>query len=290
VRGFVSGAVPFGPAADEGPRLSLEQAYVYVRGGWGEFSAGRDLGAGERFSLTPLSILAIGGGLDPVVEGTGRGAVMLKNDISGPSAKATFATTRIFGLQAGVSWTPELEAEGLDQGYRARAGAPAAYQPEDILEGGLSFAHTLPGGWETAAGLTYAQAEDSGGRGAFGDMRAWSAGATVSRGPWSAGASWLANDNGWAAGGRDYSAWGASGIYRSGDWSWMLEAGASSDDLVAVDVTAVTFAGRKAVSSHAAIAGGASWRDVSSPVGGGLSRNGRNARGFGAFVEFSWAL
>lgn len=290
VRGYVSGSVAAGPAADEGARLSLERAFLYVRSGWGEATAGRDEGVGQRFSLTPPTILAIGGGLDPLVDGTGRGGVILRNDISGQSAKLTVSSTRILGLQAGISWTPELEHEGLDQGYRERAGAPLVYAPEDILEGGLSFAHTFAGGWETAAGLTYAQARDGSGRAAFGDMQAVSAGVTVTRGAWSGGLSWLGNDNGWAAGGRDYAAWGASGVYRAGDWSFLLEAGQAQDDLTEVDVQTLTVAGRRALNARVALAGGATYRDTASPEADIVSRRERNQRGFGAFLELSFSL
>ncbi|MDX2233591.1 MAG: porin [Hyphomonadaceae bacterium] len=290
VRGFVSGAFPSGPAADEGVRLSLERAYLYARGGWGEVSVGRDDGVGQRFSLTPPTILAIGGGLDPLVDGTGFGGVILRNDLSGQSAKLAVTSTRIVGLQVGASWTPELEHEGLDQGYRDRALAPVAFSPEDVVELGASFAHTLSGGLDAAVGATFATAEDGAGRPAFSAMEAWSVGATLGKGPWSVGAAWLGNDNGWAAGGRDYVAWGAAGVYRAGEWSWMLEAGASRDDLPGVDVRSLTVAGRRTLGEGVAVAGGLGWREASVPVVRESSRSDREDGNLAAFVEFSLGL
>ena len=100
LRGYVSGYVTDGPAADEDARVALESAYLYVRSGWGEASLGRDQGAARRLAVTPPTILAIGGGLDTPVDGTGLGTVILRNDASGQSAKLFAATTRIVGLQA----------------------------------------------------------------------------------------------------------------------------------------------------------------------------------------------
>ncbi len=290
LRGFVSGYHTDGAAADEDARIALESAYLYLRSGWGEVSIGRDQGAARRLSVTPPTILAVGGGLDAPVDGTGLGTVILRNDISGQSAKVFAATTRIVGLQAAVSWTPELEHEGIDQGYRERFGAPQVFAPEDILEGALSFAHTFANGWETVAGLTYAHAEDKGGRPAFGAMDAWSAGATVGRNGWSFGASYLESDNGWASDGRDYRAVGVSAVRESGDWAVMLEAGASSDDLTFVDTKTITGALRRKVSRHLAVSGGACFRGRSSPIGGISSRTGREEDGFGGFLEFSLGL
>ncbi len=290
LRGFVSGYYTDGPASDEGARIALESAYLYVRNGWGEASLGRDQGAARRLSVTPPSVLAIGGGLDAPVDGTGLGGVILRNDISGQSAKLFVATTRIVGLQAALSWTPELEHEGIDQGFRERAGAPQVFAPEDIIEGGLSFAHTFASGWETAAGLTYAHAEDKGGRPAFGAMDAWSAGATVARNGWSFGASYLESNNGWVSDGRDYRAVGVSGVRERGNWAVMLEAGVSSDDLTYVDTKTITGALRRKVSDHLAISGGASFGSRSSPLGGASSRTGRKEDGFGGFLEISYGL
>lgn len=289
VRGLASGSYVSGAVADEGARLELETAYLYLRNGWGEVSVGRDEGAGKRFSLTPPTILAIGGGIDAPVDGTGLGGVVLRNDVSGQSAKVFAATTRLVGFQAAGSYTPDIEHEGLDEGYRTGAGAPAVFEAEDIWEGGLSWAGAIAG-WEAAAGVTGARAGDRGGRPAFDDMAAWSAGVTLKRENWRFGVAWLANDNGWAGGDRDYTAVGASVVRDSGPWSAMLEAAASSDNLAFVDQKTATAAVRRSFGERWALAGGVNWRDRSSPVGSGSSRIARNDRGFGAILELSFGL
>lgn len=290
LRGFVSGFTAAGPEADRGGRLSLEQAYLYGRGGWGEISVGRDAGVGERFSLLPPTVLAASGAIDPSIDGTGLGDIALRNDVAGRSAKIVVVTTRILGLQAGAAWTPRAEHEGLDQGYRRRDGDPLTFEPEEIAEAAVSFAHTFAGGWETAAAVTATRAETANGEPAFAGMTSWSAGITVARGPWRVGAAYLENDNGWRGGGRDYRAWGASGVYTAGDWSFMLEAAAASDDLVFTDARAVTLAARRSLSGRVAVAGGAGWREVSSPQTDVSSRMERNDRGIRAFLEISFGL
>jgi Gram-negative porin len=289
LRGLASGYYTAGALADEGARLELEFAYLYLRGGWGEASLGRDEGAGKRLSLLPPTVLAIGGVIDAPVDGTGLGGVTLRNDVSGQSAKLFAATTRIVGLQAAASFTPRIEHEGLDQGFRTGPGAPAVFEAEDIWEGGLSYAGVV-GGWEAAAGATFALAEDRQAGPALDEMAAWSVGATLARGGWSVGLAWLENDNGWAGGGRDYTAIGGSAVRDWGDWALMLEAAASSDNLTFVDTNAATFAMRRKLDDRWSLAGGANWRDRSSPVGNVLSRTQRNQCGFGAFLEISFGL
>lgn len=287
LRSPVSGYITQGPAADEGARLSLESAYLYLRGGWGEASLGRDEGAAKRFSLLPPTILAIGGAIDAPVDGTGLGGAVLRNDVSGQSAKIVVASTRIIGLQAAGSWTPRIEHRGLDQGFRR--GPAQTFRAENVAEAGLSYAGRA-GDWDLALGATYAHAGSGGGPAEFGAMDGWSAGFTLARNGWRGGLAWLANNNGWAAGGRGYTALGASVVRDIGDWSVMLEAASMSDNLVFVDNRTATAAVRRTVGERWAFAGGANWADRSSPVGVGSARFGRNERGFGAFVEISYGL
>lgn len=287
LRGFASGYFASGPAADQSARLSLESAYLYLRGGWGEVSVGRDQGAARRLSVQPPTILAVAGVLDAPLDPTG-GAIVLRNDVAGQSAKVFAASTPILGFQAAASWTPRQENQGLDRGFRERAGAAAVFDPEQIWEGALSFDRTL-GGWKTAASVTYAQAEDRAGRPAFGDMKAWSAGASLGHDRWRIGASWLQNDNGWAVRGRDYRAFGASAVLEGDRWAGMLEVGVASDDLVHVDQRSAGLSVRRSFSAGWAAAGGVIFSDRDSPLGGAGGRSGRSDSGLGAFLELSFA-
>ena len=126
----------------------------------------------------------LGGAADSPVDATGLGAPVTRNDISGQSAKVLVHSERILGVQAAASYTPELELEGLDQGFRSRLGAPLTHAPEAIFELAAAFDHRFESGWEMAVSASWAAAEDGGVSTEFGGMRAWSVGATVGRKGW----------------------------------------------------------------------------------------------------------
>ncbi|KAF0177094.1 MAG: porin [Hyphomonadaceae bacterium] len=290
VRGPVSGYTSSGQPSDRGARLSLETAYLYVRGGLGEASIGRSRGAAALVGLSAPSIFVLAGAADAPVDPTGLGSPITRNDISGQSAKALVQTERILGFKGAISYAPELELEGLDQGPRQRFGDPLTHQSEAIVEAGLSFEHRFQGGWEAAASATWATAEDSGGRPAFGRMNAWSLGASLSREGWTVGASYLANDNGWAAGGRDYRALSVSGVIERGAWSFSIEGAAASDDLVFTDVSAVTFGTRRMISETLSIGGGLTVRERRSPLAAIGNRVGLHETATGGFIELAMGL
>lgn len=287
LRSFASGITSF-DARKRDAQISLEGAYLYLRQGWGEVSIGRDQGAARRLSVLPPTILAIGGGLEAPVDPLG-GGVTLRNDIAGQSTKVVAQTTPILGLRAALSYTPDADFRGIDRGYSRRSGGPQVFEPEHVWEGGLAYAGA-PGGWETEASLTYAQAEDHKRRPAFGAMEAWSAGASISRAGWSLGGAYLDNDNGWAAGGAHYRALGLSGVRDCDQWSFMLELGLASDDLVHVDQQTTGLSARRKLGNGLALAGGVSWASLASPVAGARGRVNDRKEGLGAFVEMSFGL
>ncbi len=262
VRAPVSGLVSAGPAADRGVRGEVETAYLFLRGPWGEGSLGRDQGAGDRFSLPPPTILRAVGLADATLDPTGFGAIVLRNDLSGFSAKASYVSPRLLGFSAGLSYTPRFEGRGLDQG--ARAGA--APDPEDTLEAGLSFARTWRSGWETQSALTYSTA-DGGARAGFDRIESASAGIQIGREGWRLGASGLVSDNGWAAGDAPYAAYGASASWARAKWAFMAGVARARDDLVGVDTHRVLAGARFSVTDQfsvalAGLAGGRAIRGV----------------------------
>jgi hypothetical protein len=290
VRGPVSGYAAFTPHADRGPRLSVETAYAYVRSGFGEVSVGRSRGAAALVGVSAPSIFVLGGVADASVDATGLGTPITRNDISGQSAKALIQSERILGFKGAVSYTPELELEGLDQGFRDRPGAPLTHKSEAIVEVGGSFDHRFQNGWEIAASGTWAAAESGEANPAFGRMNAWGLGATVGRDDWTLGAAYLENDNGWAAGGSDYAAMSVSGVIQLGRWAFSIEGAAASDDLVLTDSQAVTLGTRRTVSENLSIGGGLTWRERRSPLAamGGRAEVRETAQG--AFIELAWGL
>jgi Gram-negative porin len=290
LRGAVSGYTPIGVTADRGPRLSLETAYLYVRNGLGEASVGRSRGAAALIGVGAPSIFVLGGAGDSPVDATSLGGPITSNDISGQSAKALVQSERILGFKGAFSYTPELELEGLDQGFPNRPGAPLTHRPEAVVEVGGSFDHRFQNGWQIAATGTWATAEDVGGRSAFGRMGAWGLGATVGREGWTVGASYLENDNGWVGGGRDYTALSISGVIERGAWAFSLEGATASDDLVFTDSSAVTLGTRRTVSENLSIAGGLTLRERRSPLAAMGGRAGLREMAKGAFIEIAVGL
>lgn len=290
VRGPVSGFSPSGPIFERGPRVSLETAYLFARGGFGEASIGRSRGAAALIGVSAPSVLVLAGAGDSPVDASGLGGPITRNSISGQSAKALVQSERILGFQGAVSYTPQLEHEGLDHGFRIRPGDPVTHRPEAIVEAGVSFSHRLQSGWEVAASGSWATADDDGGAPAFSRMNAWGLGAVLGREGWRVGAAYLENDNGWAGGGRDYRAFSLSGVVERGSWAFSIEGAASSDDLVFTDSEAVTFGTRRTVSENLSIGGGLTFRERRSPMAAMGNRVGMREEAAGAFVEAAVGL
>lgn len=290
VRGPVSGYAPSGPPSDRGPRISVETAYVYVRGGFGEASIGRSRGAAALVGIGAPSIFILGAGSDSPVDATGLGGVITRNDISGQSAKVLVQSERIVGLKAAVSYTPELELAGLDLGVRHRPGDPLTHKSEAIVEIAASFDHRFQNGWEAAASATWATAQDGGNNPAFDRMQAWGLGATLKREGWIVGASYLENDNGWAAGDRRYRSLSVSGTVERGAWAFSIEGAISSDDLVFTDSSAVTFGTRRTISENVSIGGGLTLRERRSPLAAMGGRAEERETASGAFIELAVGL
>ena len=290
VRGPVSGHFASGAASDRGPRASLETAYLYVRGGFGEASIGRSRGAAALTGVSAPSIFVLAGAADSPVDATGLGGSITRNDISGSSAKALVQSERILGFKGAVSYTPRLELDGLDHGVRSRPGDPLTHRAEAIVEVGASLSHRFTNGWDVAASGSWATAADGDPTPAFDRMDAWGLGATLGRGAWRVGAAYLENDNGWAGNRRDYRAFSVSGVVERGPWAFSIEGAAASDDLVFTDLAAVTFGTRRTVSEHLSIGGGVTIRERHSPLAAMGNRAGFREGASGLFIEIAAGL
>ncbi len=229
VQGAISGFSGAGQSASHW-RADVESAFLFVKGGWGEATLGWDEGAAARFSLAPPQALRTVSAFEDQLDPTGLGAPVLRNDLSGASAKLTAATPRLLGVRAGLSFAPQAQSVGLDQGFEPRAGL-VQLEPEQILEAGVSFSRVWRSGWETSAALTYATAQ-AGGPAPFGRIETWGGGARFGLGGWRFGAAGLVSDGG--APGADYDSFGAGLARDLGDWTFALSAGSSEDELAGV--------------------------------------------------------
>lgn len=292
-RGYLSGFTAGGPVDNQDVRTALEQAYVLVRGAYGEFSLGRDEGVAARFSLPPPNILPAGDLLQAPIDLTGFSGLIARNDVSGQSFKLAAATPRLLGLRVGLSYTPALEAQGVDQGYRRGPAQPLTADPRHLVEFGASFDHTWRSGWRTRLAGSYASGGDATGLAAFERLESWSYGAGLSRASWSFGVSRVGSDNALAGVRRGYRATSLSIVRERGAWAGMLSGGWGREDLAALRLSAVTLGARYKAMKSLSFFGGITAAQRAVPVladgfpGGVLSERERT---IGAFLGASYSL
>lgn len=214
-------------------RARFETAYVQIDGGYGEVRIGKDRGVAARFFEGPKSALSHARLDSSLLDPTGLSSTRTRHDLTGPSLKVSYASPRLVGLRAGISFTPEADADGLDRRPAAGTGglAPDTQNAIELaLNGTRRFRES---GWRFDVGLGWSNAEVSN-RGplselfpVYGDIETWSAGTRIEKDEWTVGASWLNSDNGLPDG--DYSGWTA-GLFREAyDIDFSAEYGESKD-------------------------------------------------------------
>ena len=232
--GAAGGISAFGAIDTDPADLVLEQAYGFVRGGWGEVSLGRDIGAALRFSdALP------GGGVafrldNPGLDPTGVGQVRTVNDPTGPSAKLTYASPRWAGVRLGASFTPRADAIGADvsPGVDLTAGGVAP-DLERLGEVAVSYVRRLPGRARLSISVSHAFGDAANGHLGFDALSQTGATMRWEAEPWALGVAALTSNNAWAAAG-DYASM-ALGVERTlNDWTLGAQIGVSDDDLANV--------------------------------------------------------
>lgn len=283
-RGAAAGSPP-----NRSVRAQLETAFVYASAPFGEVSLGRQEGTASRFDVGAASgALAAA---DPRLDMTGLGAPRTKDTTSGPSAKLSATTARVLGVQLGVSYTPEIEAAGLDAPKRYGPAGSIGFEPGSVWEAGLSFALRPPGWAQVNAGLAVSKAESDRRERAFEDMSTVTASFSVAEEGWSLGLAALVSDQGWAPGGGDYRAVSARAGIDVAEWTLGLEMATSSDDLVRVDLKSALVSAARPMGDGATLRLGLQGVERDSPtVGAGGAREARRNRNSGAFLEWSWRL
>ncbi|MEL7111378.1 MAG: porin [Pseudomonadota bacterium] len=218
------------PANDDSDlRGRWESAYLQVDGGYGEVRLGKDQGVAARFHEGSPSVLSHARLDSALIDPSGLSTVRTRHDLTGPSAKVSYASPRLVGVRAGVSFTPSANADGLDRRPSAGTGGFAP-EIENAIELALNGTRRLrESGWRFDLGLGWSKADaDTRGPGAvYQSVETFSAGTRIEKDDWTFGVSWLESDNGLPQ--SDYSAWSA-GLHReaySTDFS--IEYGESSD-------------------------------------------------------------
>jgi hypothetical protein len=212
--------------------IAPESASVSLSGPWGEGVAGLDAGAAARLDARAPQVLTRVSAFSPGLDPTGLVTTRARNDVTGPSLKATYMTPRLLGFRLGASYTPRANQRGVD--FDPDYGGPglASADLEDVWEGAVSFARRFPQtGVRLRAAVTATQASSGSPLPEFGDYEGWGAGLELEKGAWTGGLRWLSSDNAWAKGSGDYEAI-ELGVVRQGDrWRLGAEAGWSTDDL-----------------------------------------------------------
>ncbi len=218
---------------DTGPRASVEAAYAYIDGGYGELTIGRDLGIASRFYEGPRDVFSHARSSDALLDPSGQSFIRLRADLTGPAAKVSYTTPRLLGLRAGVSFTPEGDARGLDWDPVRSIGGLDRPQIESVWDAGLNFSRRFrESGLRVRAGVTYSEGDLSEivSPLAFSDnISVTSGGVELEWERLAVAASALSSDNGVSGG--DYDAWsiGARTTGFGADWSLTI---ASAEDSV----------------------------------------------------------
>lgn len=224
-----------GPAReDRDLRVSLETAYVYIDGGYGEARLGIDEGLATRFFEGGPVLFAHAGLTNPALDPSGQIIARTDHDLTGPALKVSYASPRILGLRAGASYTPEADRRGLDRDPARDFPGAARPEIEDAFEIALNLSRRLPqSGVRLRAGAAYSQAETRflPDPTLYGTVETWSAGASAEFSRLRVGGSYLSSDNGAASLPGDYSAWSVSGAVPFGKLEAVVEAGGAEDEL-----------------------------------------------------------
>ena len=268
--GAFSGLSTAPTVEDNNIRGRLETAYLQIDGGYGEVRIGKDRGVAARFFEGPKSALTHARLDSSLLDPTGLATVRTRHDLAGPSLKASYASPRLVGLRAGISFTPEADADGLDRRPAAGTGGLAP-DTQNVLELALNGTHRFrESDWRVDVGLGWSNAEISN-RGAlseitpiYEDMQTWSAGTRIEKGDWTVGASWLNSDNGVPDG--DYSSWTA-GLFREAyDIDFSAEYGESEDQFSELESQGWRLAAARDLGRDARIAVAYLHDDLQSPL------------------------
>lgn len=228
--GAFSGLSAAPPSAASDLRARLETAYLQVDGGYGELRIGKDSGVASRFHEGAKSVLSHGRLDSALLDPTGLSAIRTRNDLTGPSAKISYASPRLIGIRAGASFTPEAGADGLDRRPAASAGGLAP-ETQNAIELALNANRRFrESGVRVDVGLGWSSGDVSASSFTpqYRSVEAWSAGTRIEKDDWTFGASWLESDNGLPD--SDYSAWSA-GLFREAySTEFSAEYGEATDD------------------------------------------------------------
>lgn len=203
---------------------------IHLESGWGRFEFGDLDGATNALTvLAPtVGIGQINGSYVNFIPTADRpagsvvdtGGGILRPLDSDQSTKVTYYTPRYMGLQAGLSYVPELDDQ--DSGEEVQFADNVGNQ-KDGLELGLNYRNTYDNGIRINAGLGYVMSDAK--TTTREDVAAWSAGLRIGYKQFEFGGSYVDNgdsNNNPAEPNDDESAWNLGARYQQGSWGVAL--------------------------------------------------------------------
>ncbi|MEM8616502.1 MAG: porin [Pseudomonadota bacterium] len=225
-----------GPSLDDGAlKARLETGYIQIDGGYGEARLGKGAGVAARFFEGAPSVISHGRLDTALLDPTGLAVLTTRHDLTGPSAKLSYAAPRLLGVRAGISYTPRADADGLDRSAERRFGASQPHLDHAVELAVNATRRFRASGWRVDGALAWssAQAQSQPMSDPYKKVETISAGFKLEREDWQYGASWLTSNNGLADG--DYSAWSAGLAREWGKTSASLSYGEAQDDAAGLE-------------------------------------------------------
>lgn len=258
-QGAFSGLAPGSTYEHVGTRAQLEQAYIYAEGGYGEVRLGRDKGVAARFYEGAPSIFLKASTANPVLDPTGQAYVRTDHDLTGPALKVSYASPRILGVRAGVSYTPTADVRGLDRDPERRVGANPQISVDSAAEAAINVSRRLrESGVRLRGALAYSRADVSSALrpDIYGTVETWSAGASAELETITLGASVLGSNNGLDFGSGDYSAWSIGATKQAFSMQFGVDYGEATDDLTGLTSESWSIGAAKELTDSLRVAGG----------------------------------
>ncbi len=205
--------------ADGGDGFAIDESYAYFSGGWGRVNFGDEDGAGYLLQVAAPSADDNIDGIRQFVNPVNYGAMLpaatvtalggaplavaidYDMDPSGKSTKLTYLTPMLNGFQAGVSYTPDTEADNVGTIDRAGSFGVGLDDEADRIEETYEAAVRYEGqfnnvGMILGAGYVHGEnGEDVVAAPDSDDRKAWNVGADFDIGPFGIGAIYK-EDNG----------------------------------------------------------------------------------------------
>jgi outer membrane protein OmpU len=122
--------------ADEGSLNNVDENWLFVRGGFGEFRFGDEDGASDNSKVGGFTIAAGTGGIDGSIVDTIAVNVVGPSN-SGDATKVRYYTPSFGGFSLGVSYTPNPTVGGVQATKNA--------DPQDFVEGALVYNGSFDG-------------------------------------------------------------------------------------------------------------------------------------------------